>query len=95
MKPAKSIIILALLLAFIANLPPAFSQTLHTPRTNLEMQLSAIDGVTEVFRLESTEFKRNSAFACARWLTMMTLYTACLSNGFSLCTPGMIVPQYL
>ncbi|MDD2289087.1 MAG: S28 family serine protease [Bacteroidales bacterium] len=55
MKPAKSIIILALL-AFFINLPPAISQTLLTPRSNLEMQLSAIEGITEVFKLESTEF---------------------------------------
>ncbi|HBG52904.1 MAG TPA: aminopeptidase [Rikenellaceae bacterium] len=56
MKLFKSIIILALL-AFFTNLPPAFSQTSRTQRSNLEMQLSAIDGVTEVFRLESTEFE--------------------------------------
>ena len=56
MKHLKYIII-PVLLSLFTNLSPALSQTPRTSRSGLEMQLSAIEGVTEVFGLESTEFE--------------------------------------
>lgn len=56
MKLSKSLITLAIL-AFLANPVPSVSQILPTSRTQLETQLSSLPEVTEVFRLESTEFE--------------------------------------
>lgn len=55
MKLHKSIVALAIL-TVIATTSPSFSQVLQTSRTQIETQLSSIPEVTEVFRLESTEF---------------------------------------
>jgi len=81
MKHLKYIII-PVLLSLFTNLSPALSQTPRTSRSGLEMQLSAIEGVTEVFDWKALNLKKSTAYACARWSTMMTSYMGFLNNVF-------------
>jgi hypothetical protein len=56
MKPYKSFLFLAAVLAFTAYPLLSVSQTLQPSRTSLETQLASLPQVTEVLRLESSAF---------------------------------------
>ena len=56
MKPYRSFLFLAVVLAFTAYPRPSFSQTLQPARTSMETQLASLPQVTEVFSMESTAF---------------------------------------
>jgi hypothetical protein len=56
MKPYRSFLFLAAVIAFTAFPRSSFSQTLQPARTSLETQLASLPHVTEVLRLESNAF---------------------------------------